>query len=148
MIAVVFSFASAAQTAEAKTYVTAGVGMGELLHAEFGGFVAPRTTLDASWGFVIFNHLVGLGGTQYFALGGPSDEFPKHALLASGRFRLNPTLGEPKLVGSGETIAAIDKYEITEKVSYISTGGGAFLEYVQGAVLPAVEILERRASDG
>lgn len=52
------------------------------------------------------------------------------------------------IAGGGETIAAIDKYAITDKVSYISTGGGAFLEYVQGAVLPAVEILEKRASEG
>ena len=50
------------------------------------------------------------------------------------------------IAGGGETIAAIDKYVITDKVSYISTGGGAFLEYVQGAVLPAVEILKKRAS--
>ena len=52
------------------------------------------------------------------------------------------------ITGGGETIAAIDKYAITDKVSYISTGGGAFLEYVQGAVLPAVEILEQRAGNG
>ncbi len=50
------------------------------------------------------------------------------------------------IAGGGETIAAIDQFSITDKVSYISTGGGAFLEYVQGAVLPAVEILEQRAS--
>ena len=52
------------------------------------------------------------------------------------------------IAGGGETIAAIDKYAITDKVSYISTGGGAFLEYVQGGVLPAVEILEKKASEG
>ena len=52
------------------------------------------------------------------------------------------------IAGGGETIVAIDKYAITDKVSYISTGGGAFLEYVQGAVLPAVEILEKRAREG
>lgn len=51
------------------------------------------------------------------------------------------------IAGGGETIAAIDKYEITDRVSYISTGGGAFLEYVQGATLPAVEMLEIRAKD-
>jgi phosphoglycerate kinase len=45
------------------------------------------------------------------------------------------------LAGGGETIAAIDKFSITEKISYISTGGGAFLELVKGAKLPAVEIL-------
>ena len=52
------------------------------------------------------------------------------------------------IAGGGETIAAIDKFLITDKVSYISTGGGAFLEYVQGTVLPAVEILQRRAREG
>ncbi len=49
------------------------------------------------------------------------------------------------IAGGGETIAAIDKYSITQDVSYISTGGGAFLEYVQGTILPAVQILEQRA---
>lgn len=49
------------------------------------------------------------------------------------------------LAGGGDTLAAIDKYAIADKVSYISTGGGAFLEYVEGKVLPAVAILEQRA---
>ena len=48
------------------------------------------------------------------------------------------------IAGGGETITAIDKYGISEKISYISTGGGAFLEFVQGDVLPAVAILEER----
>ena len=52
------------------------------------------------------------------------------------------------IAGGGETIAAIDKFGITAAVSYISTGGGAFLEYVQGTILPAVQILEQRASEG
>ncbi len=51
------------------------------------------------------------------------------------------------LAGGGDTLAAIDKYNIAEKVSYISTGGGAFLEYVEGKVLPAVAILETRAAE-
>jgi phosphoglycerate kinase len=49
------------------------------------------------------------------------------------------------IAGGGDTLAAVDKYDITDKVSYISTGGGAFLEYVEGKVLPAVAILEKRA---
>lgn len=49
------------------------------------------------------------------------------------------------LAGGGDTLAAIDKYGIADKVSYISTGGGAFLEYVEGKVLPAVAMLEERA---
>ncbi|MCG8610806.1 MAG: phosphoglycerate kinase [Pseudomonadales bacterium] len=48
------------------------------------------------------------------------------------------------LAGGGDTLAAVDKYEIADKVSYISTGGGAFLEFVEGKVLPAVAILADR----
>lgn len=49
------------------------------------------------------------------------------------------------IAGGGDTLAAVDKYGIADKVSYISTGGGAFLEYVEGKVLPAVAMLEARA---
>ncbi len=49
------------------------------------------------------------------------------------------------LAGGGDTIAAIQKYDIFDKVSYISTAGGAFLEYLEGKVLPAVAMLEERA---
>jgi phosphoglycerate kinase len=49
------------------------------------------------------------------------------------------------IAGGGDTLAAVDKYDIADKVSYISTGGGAFLEYVEGKTLPAVAILEARA---
>ncbi len=48
------------------------------------------------------------------------------------------------IAGGGDTLAAVDKYEIADKVSYISTGGGAFLEFVEGKVLPAVAMLEER----
>ncbi len=50
------------------------------------------------------------------------------------------------VAGGGDTLAAIDKYGVRERISYISTGGGAFLEFVEGKKLPAVEILEKRAS--
>jgi phosphoglycerate kinase len=49
------------------------------------------------------------------------------------------------IAGGGDTLAAVEKYNIADKVSYISTGGGAFLEYVEGKILPAVAILEARA---
>ena len=49
------------------------------------------------------------------------------------------------IAGGGDTLAAIDTYGVAEKISYISTGGGAFLEFVEGKVLPAVEVLEQRA---
>ena len=50
------------------------------------------------------------------------------------------------IAGGGDTLAAVDKYGIADKVSYISTGGGAFLEFLEGKKLPAVAILEERAS--
>jgi phosphoglycerate kinase len=51
------------------------------------------------------------------------------------------------IAGGGDTLAAIDKYGLADKISYISTGGGAFLEYVEGKTLPAVAILETRAAE-
>ncbi len=49
------------------------------------------------------------------------------------------------MAGGGDTLAAVDKYQITDKLSYISTGGGAFLEFLEGKELPAVAILETMA---
>jgi phosphoglycerate kinase len=51
------------------------------------------------------------------------------------------------IVGGGDTLAALDKYGLTGQISYISTGGGAFLEYLEGKVLPAVAVLEARAAE-
>ena len=48
------------------------------------------------------------------------------------------------IAGGGDTLAAIDKYGVRDGVSYISTGGGAFLEFVEGKTLPAVAVLESR----
>jgi phosphoglycerate kinase len=52
------------------------------------------------------------------------------------------------IAGGGDTLAAIGEYGITDKLSYISTGGGAFLEFVEGKKLPAVAMLEKRANSG
>ena len=49
------------------------------------------------------------------------------------------------IAGGGDTLAAIDKYNVADKISYISTGGGAFLEFVEGKTLPAVAVLLERA---
>lgn len=51
------------------------------------------------------------------------------------------------IAGGGDTLAAIDQYDLTNQISYISTGGGAFLEYLEGKKLPAVAILEERAKE-
>ncbi len=50
------------------------------------------------------------------------------------------------IAGGGDTLAAIDQYDLTDQLSYISTGGGAFLEYLEGKTLPAVAVLEARAN--
>ena len=49
------------------------------------------------------------------------------------------------LAGGGDTLAAIEKYGVEDSISYISTGGGAFLEFVEGKTLPAVAVLEARS---
>ncbi len=87
-------------------------------------------------GTILWNGPVGVFEFDQFAAG---TEALSHAIAASGAF---------SLAGGGDTLAAIDKFGIADKVSYISTGGGAFLEYVEGKTLPAVAILEQRASAG
>ena len=51
------------------------------------------------------------------------------------------------IAGGGDTIAAINKFGVADRIGYISTAGGAFLEFLEGKTLPALEILERRARD-
>ena len=68
--------------------------------------------------------------------------------FAGGTEALTQAIAESpaySLAGGGDTLAAIDKYGVAEQISYISTGGGAFLEFVEGKVLPAVAMLERRS---
>jgi len=71
------------------------------------------------------------------------DQFAQGTRVLAKAIADNPGFS---IAGGGETVAAIDKFSVTQAISYISTGGGAFLQYVQGAVLPAVQILEQRAS--
>jgi phosphoglycerate kinase len=49
------------------------------------------------------------------------------------------------IAGGGDTVSAVGKYKVADRISYISTGGGAFLEFLEGKVLPAVAVLEERA---
>ena len=51
------------------------------------------------------------------------------------------------IAGGGDTLAAIEKYRVGDDISYISTGGGAFLEFLEGKTLPAVAMLEERARE-
>ena len=49
------------------------------------------------------------------------------------------------IAGGGDTLAALEKYQLTDRISYVSTGGGAFLEFLEGKTLPAVAVLASRA---
>ncbi|GAB3283038.1 phosphoglycerate kinase [Parahaliea aestuarii] len=89
----------------------------------------------ASAGTILWNGPVGVFEFDQFAGG---TEALSRAIADSPAF---------SLAGGGDTLAAIDKFGIADKVSYISTGGGAFLEYVEGKTLPAVAMLEQRAKD-
>ncbi len=89
-----------------------------------------------SAGTILWNGPVGVFEFNQFAAG---TEVLANAIASSSAF---------SLAGGGDTLAAIDKFGIADKVSYISTGGGAFLEYVEGKTLPAVAMLEQRAAQG
>jgi phosphoglycerate kinase len=51
-----------------------------------------------------------------------------------------------KIAGGGDTLAAVEQFAVADRISYISTGGGAFLEFLEGKTLPAVATLEQRAA--
>ena len=84
---------------------------------------------------ILWNGPVGVFEFDNFAKG--TEEMAK-AIAESPAF---------SIAGGGDTINAIQKFGVTDKISYISTGGGAFLEFVEGKKLPAVEILEKRAAE-
>ena len=83
-------------------------------------------------GTIIWNGPLGVFEFDQF---GGGTEILSCAIAASPAF---------SIAGGGDTLAAVDKYEIADQVSYISTGGGAFLEFVEGKELPAVAVLEQR----
>ena len=103
--------------------------------------IGPRTAkqyadLIAAAGTIVWNGPVGVFEIEQFAAGTQS---LAEAIARSSAF---------SIAGGGDTVAAIAKFGITDKVSYISTGGGAFLEFLEGKELPAVAILQERARGG
>ena len=86
-------------------------------------------------GTILWNGPVGVFEVDQF---GEGTRVIAEAIAASPAF---------SIAGGGDTLAAIDKYGVRERISYISTGGGAFLEYVEGRTLPAVAVLEARAAE-
>lgn len=100
--------------------------------------VGPETTaryveLLQKAGTVVWNGPLGVFEFEQF---GSGTKAAGKAVAASSAF---------SIAGGGDTVAAIEKYGLADRVSYISTGGGAFLEFLEGKKLPAVAILEERA---
>jgi len=100
--------------------------------------IGPQTAamlaaLIAKAGTIVWNGPVGVFEFDQFSAG---TRTVAQAIAGSKAF---------SIAGGGDTLAAIAKFGIADKISYISTGGGAFLEFLEGKKLPAVEILEQRA---
>jgi phosphoglycerate kinase len=101
--------------------------------------IGPRTSarigeIVRRAGTIVWNGPVGVFEIEQFGSGTQALALD---IAASGAF---------SIAGGGDTLAAIAKYGVTDRISYISTGGGAFLEFLEGRTLPAVEILEQRAN--
>jgi phosphoglycerate kinase len=86
-------------------------------------------------GTIVWNGPVGV--FEFDQFGGGTETIAR-AIAKSGAF---------SIAGGGDTLAAVAKYGIADKLSYISTGGGAFLEFLEGKKLPAIEILEQRGAN-
>lgn len=100
--------------------------------------VGPETTarlceIVKNAGTIVWNGPVGVFEFDQFSAG---TKALGEAIAASNAF---------SIAGGGDTLAAVDKYGLTDRISYISTGGGAFLEFLEGKTLPAVAMLQRRA---
>ena len=121
-------------TADAPATVKAvdAIGAGDMV-LDIGPDTAARyAALIAKAGTVVWNGPVGVFEFDAF---GKGTETLARAIAASDAF---------SIAGGGDTLAAVDKYGIADGVSYISTGGGAFLEFLEGKTLPAVAALEQR----
>ena len=103
--------------------------IGPLTAAKFANLIKSSKT-------ILWNGPVGVFEFDQF---GEGTKTLAQAIASSNGF---------SIAGGGDTLAAIDKYGVAEQISYISTGGGAFLEFVEGKKLPAVEALEEAAKRG
>ena len=123
-----------AATAEADVRGVADVGADEMI-LDIGPDTAERlASFIADAGTVLWNGPVGVFEFDQF---GEGTRVIANAIASSKAF---------SLAGGGDTLAAIEKYGVEDGISYISTGGGAFLEFVEGKTLPAVAALEDRAA--
>lgn len=124
-----------AETAEATTKKASEVEDDEMIFDVGPETAAHYAEMLKSAGTIVWNGPVGVFEFDQF---GEGTRAMGLAIAESDAF---------SIAGGGDTLAAVDKYDIADKVSYISTGGGAFLEFLEGKKLPAVAILEERAAD-
>jgi phosphoglycerate kinase len=121
-------------TAHADVRPVAEVADDELI-LDIGPDTAEQfSAILQSAGTIIWNGPVGVFEFDQF---GEGTKAVANAIASSKSF---------SLAGGGDTLAAIEKYGVEDSISYISTGGGAFLEFVEGKALPAVSVLEQRAA--
>lgn len=124
-----------AATAKAETRVASAVGADEMI-LDIGPESAKTVAMTVlKAGTVIWNGPLGV--FEY-------DQFGEGTRALAVAIAKSPAFS---IAGGGDTLAAIEKYGVEDDISYISTGGGAFLEFVEGKTLPAVAALERRAAD-
>jgi len=103
--------------------------------------IGPSTALNlmhviAEAGTIVWNGPIGVFEFDAFAEGTRQMALAIAGATANGAF---------SIAGGGDTLAAIAKYGIADRISYISTGGGAFLEFLEGRTLPAIQVLEERS---
>jgi phosphoglycerate kinase len=121
------------ETAAAVTRAVGAVGPDELI-LDIGPATAERyAAIVREAGTIVWNGPVGVFEIEQFGAG---TRRLAEAVAASSAF---------SIAGGGDTLAALEKYGLTDRISYVSTGGGAFLEFLEGKTLPAVAILEERA---
>ena len=121
------------ETAEATLKSVADVADDDMIFDIGPQSAAALAEVLKSAGTIVWNGPVGVFEFDQF---GEGTKAISMAIAESPAF---------SIAGGGDTLAAVDKYNIADKVSYISTGGGAFLEFLEGKKLPAVAILEERA---
>lgn len=122
------------ETAEARVVAVEDVESDDMIFDIGPKSSSQLAEIIKTLGTIIWNGPVGVFEFDQFAEGTKTLSL---AIAESAGF---------SIAGGGDTLAAVDKYEIADQVSYISTGGGAFLEYVEGKELPAVALLKTRAS--
>jgi len=121
-------------TAKAEVKAVADVAADDMI-LDIGPVTAAAFAQSLSGaGTIVWNGPVGVFEFDQFAQG---TRAVAEAIAGSKAF---------SLAGGGETLAAIAKYGVADRISYVSTGGGAFLEFLEGKKLPAIDILERRAA--